>query len=459
MTDTALAAALGSRLREVYGTPVTISGLRHLTGGASRETWSFTAQVHTGGGADDSTGSASQSQRLILRRDPAGSSGAERMRLEAAVLREAARTGVPVPDVIDDCGSAPEVLGGAFMIMSCVDGEAAPRRILHDAEFDSIRPQLAYEMGTVLARIHAADAERVPGLPDGGDQLDTLYREYLESGAPLPVLEVAFRRLRENWRPPARTTVVHGDFRIGNLLVSPSGISGVLDWELTHRGDPVQDLGWLCTRAWRFGSAQRVGGVGDLDALLRGYADESGITVDSESVDWWQLFGSLHWAIICRQQAGRAGSGHDALELLAVGRRVAECEYDLLVELGLPMPSAPPDPADDDPDLFGEPTAAELLDAVGGFIAELADGASDRDRYRSRVAAHVLRIVARESQTGCAARRELGARLARAGFETESDLALAIRDGSADPVDADIAAAISTAVGLRLAVANPRYAS
>ncbi len=458
MTDTALAAALGSRLREVYGTPVTISGLGHLTGGASRETWSFTAQVHADGGADDSAGSASQSQRLILRRDPAGSSGAERMRLEAAVLREAARTGVPVPDVIDDCGSAPEVLGGAFMIMSCVDGEAAPRRILHDAEFDSIRPRLAYEMGTVLARIHAADADRVPGLPDGDDQLDTLYREYLESGAPLPVLEVAFRRLHETRRPPARTTVVHGDFRIGNLLVSPSGITGVLDWELTHRGDPVQDLGWLCTRAWRFGSAQRVGGVGDLDALLRGYADESGITVDSESVDWWQLFGSLHWAIICRQQAGRAGSGHDALELLAVGRRVAECEYDLLVELGLPMPSAPPDAADDDPDLFGEPTAAELLDAVSRFIAELVDGASDRDRYRGKVAAHVLRIVARESQTGSAARRELGAHLARAGFETESDLALAIRDGSADPVDADIAAAMSTAVGLRLAVANPRYA-
>ena len=197
----------------------------------------------------------------------------------------------------------------------------------------------------------------------------------------------------------------------------------------------------------------------DLGDLLRGYTDESGITVDAESVDWWQLFGSLHWAIICRQQAGRAGSGHDALELLAVGRRVAECEYDLLVELGLPMPASPPQAGDDDPDLFGEPTAADLLDAVGGFIAELADGASDRDRYRSKVAAHVLRIVARESQTGSAARTELGAHLARAGFETESGLALAIRDGSVDPGDADIAAAISTAVGLRLAVANPRYAS
>ena len=160
------------------------------------------------------------------------------------------------------------------MIMSCVDGEAAPRRILHDAEFDSIRPRLAYEMGTVLARIHAADADRVPGLPDGSDQLDALYREYLESGTPLPVMEIAFRRLRENQRPPTRTTLVHGDFRLGNLLVSPSGITGVLDWELTHRGDPAQDLGWLCTRAWRFGSAGRVGGIGDLGDLLRGYTDE-----------------------------------------------------------------------------------------------------------------------------------------------------------------------------------------
>jgi hypothetical protein len=126
----------------------------------------------------------------------------------------------------------------------------------------------------------------------------------------------------------------------------------------------VQDLGWLCTRAWRFGSAQRVGGVGDLDALLRGYADESGITVDSESVDWWQLFGSLHWAIICRQQAGRAGSGHDALELLAVGRRVAECEYDLLVELGLPMlrPNSSTPSAASSPN---SPTARRTATAIG----------------------------------------------------------------------------------------------
>lgn len=462
MADTALAAELATRLGEVFGTPVRISGLQHLTGGASRETWSFNAVVRPDG---DGTGApAAQPRPLILRRDPLGAPGAERMRVEAAALREAARAGVPVPAVVDDCGSAPEALGGAYMIMSRVDGDALPRRILHDAELATIRPVLAYEMGTTLARIHAADADEIPGLPDD-DQLDALYREYLTSGDPLPVLEIAFRRLRETHRPPTRTTLVHGDFRIGNLLVSPTGITGVLDWELTHRGDPAEDLGWLCTPAWRFGSPHRVGGVGDLDDLLRGYTDAGGTTVDAASVDWWQLYGSLRWAVICRQQAARADSDAqvDALELLAIGRRVSECEHDLLVDLGGEFGTAMPDTraavgGGGGGDLFGEPTAAELLDAVEGFITELTADSGGRDRYRGKVAANVLRIVAREARLGAAARAEFRTGLTRTGYDTESALALAIRDGSADPGDAAVADAIATAVRLRLAVANPRYA-
>ena len=395
-----------------------------------------------------------QRRTLILRTAPPDDIHAG-MELEAAVQAAAADAGAPVPHVLVASDSA-AALGNPFLICDEIAGETIVRRIQRKLD-DGGRRELLVQCAQALAAIHRAETT-APGLAEQ-DPL-AQWREMLDAMADTTAtFEWAFRWLAANRPAPSPTCLVHGDFRLGNLLVSPSGITGVLDWELTHRGDPAQDLGWLCTRAWRFGSAGRVGGIGDLGDLLRGYTDESGITVDAESVDWWQLFGSLHWAIICRQQAGRAGSGHDALELLAVGRRVAECEYDLLVELGLPMPASPPQAGDDDPDLFGEPTAADLLDAVGGFIAELADGASDRDRYRSKVAAHVLRIVARESQTGSAARTELGAHLARAGFETESGLALAIRDGSVDPGDADIAAAISTAVGLRLAVANPRYAS
>ena len=137
-------------------------------------------------------------------------------------------------------------------------------------------------------------------------------------------MEIAFRRLRENQRPPTRTTLVHGDFRLGNLLVSPSGITGVLDWELTHQGDPAQDLGWLCTRAWRF----RVGRARRRHRGPRRLAARVHRRAASPSTPSLSTGGSS--SVRCTGPSSAAsrwaaGSGHDALELLAVGRRVAEC--------------------------------------------------------------------------------------------------------------------------------------
>lgn len=451
-TSNTLEAQLTARLSTVLGSPCAISDLRPLTGGASRQTWSFTADTADGG-------DPAASRALILRLDPIGSEGAARMQIETDALIAAGRAGVAVPEVVDHSGAAaPDTLGGAYMIMERVDGEALPQKLLRHADYDNIRPHLAHEMGRALARIHSADADSVPNLPEE-DQLETLYGEYVAYGAPLPALEMAFRHLREGRRPPQRTTLVHGDFRLGNLLVTREAITGVLDWELTHRGDPVEDLGWLCTRAWRFGSPHRVGGVGELDDLLAGYAQESGIDIDPEAVAWWQLFGSLRWAVICRQQAERAYSeaGHDKLELLAIGRRVAECEYDLLLDLGWNPSYRHSEPIDASTDLYGAPTAAELLGAVGEFIAELAADASVRNRYRSKVAAHVLGIVTRESTVGSAARQDFAELVSQTGYDSEAALALAIRAGTADPDAPPVAAAIKAAVGLRLSVSNPKH--
>ncbi|MEU6371559.1 phosphotransferase family protein [Streptomyces sp. NPDC046909] len=451
-----LTTALSTRLSQLRDAPCTISGLRRLTGGASAETWSLTAAT-----ADD------PAAELILRRDAPGAEDPARMAREADALDEAARVGVPVPRLLDRSPRVPSAegagLGPSYLLMTRVPGEALPRKLLRDEEFADVRLRLPYELGRVLARIHhRMDPARIPGLT-AGDQLEQLRDTYDSIGDPLPVLELAFRRLSER-RPMAdRDAVVHGDFRNGNVIVDRDGIRAVLDWELVHRGDPMEDLGWLCVRAWRFGAEAPVGGFGPRSELFRGYAEESGTTPDPEAVHWWEVYGTLRWAVLCGLQARRARQrgAEDALELLAVGRRVAECEYDLLRLLGILDPAPVPIAeavSTADADLFGNPSAPELLTPVRELLTALSREADPRSRHLGRIAANVLDTVSRELSLGPAARARHVAALHRLGFDTERDLALAIRHGSVCPhTDAAVADVMRFAAVARLSVANPRY--
>jgi aminoglycoside phosphotransferase (APT) family kinase protein len=308
---------LADKLAAVLNSDVTVEELRRLSGGASRETWSFVAV-----GGDGSR------RRFILRRDPPGASR-EGMEKEARLLTAAAKGGVPVPEVVvasDD----PAVLGSAFLIMEYVEGETIPRRVLRDAQFAEARPQMARQCGEILARLHAIDPGSVGRLEEQDPMVE--YRRVLdELGQPHPAFELAFRWLEER-RPPARPpAIVHGDFRHGNLMIGPDGVRAVLDWELVHRGDPMEDLGWLCTKAWRFGVDLPVGGFGTYDQLLEGYAAGGGGPVTTEELRWWEVLGSLKWGVICIMQATTHLSGTvRSVELAAIGRRVCENEWDLL---------------------------------------------------------------------------------------------------------------------------------
>ncbi|MFD1811056.1 phosphotransferase family protein [Rhodococcus gannanensis] len=450
-TDT-LRAALERRIREVLGDACTVSEPTRLTGGASRETWTFTV-------SDPSSGS----RDLILRRDPPGFEDPQRMTLEAESFTEALRAGVPVPALVDHSSGhdhTADALGSAYLLMDKLPGEALPQRLLRDDRYAAVRATLPYELGRTLARIHHMDTDAVPGLT-GGDQVEHLSDMYRETGTRLPVLEIAFRWLREHRPLSARDTVVHGDFRNGNLLLDESGVRAVLDWELVHRGDPMEDLGWLCVKTWRFGSPLPVGGFGDRTDLFRGYEDECGIAPDPESVRWWELYGTLRWAVMCRHQANRGlVDGEDnTLELLAIGRRVAECEKDLLDLLGLGHDDAPvpvPDTAATD-DLFGRPSATELLDVVREFVRHGSAGADPQSVYLARVAANVLGVAGREAALGAELRTRHREALRGAGFESESALADALRAGTASADDPAVAHAVRQAAAARLAVANPRY--
>ncbi|HEY7070744.1 MAG TPA: phosphotransferase family protein, partial [Acidimicrobiales bacterium] len=151
------------------------------------------------------------------------------------------------------------------------------------------------------------------------------------AGEPHPAFELGFRWLDRHRPPPGRSTVVHGDFRLGNLIVGPDGLRAALDWELVHAGDPLEDLGWLCVRAWRFGAEPRVGGFGTVDDLVAAYEAESGTRVDRDALAWWEVLGTLKWGIICALQAATHLTGMvRSVELAAIGRRVCEVESDLL---------------------------------------------------------------------------------------------------------------------------------
>jgi aminoglycoside phosphotransferase (APT) family kinase protein len=286
--------------------------LRRLSGGASRETWSFTADA----------------RRLILRKDPPGAASGGLAR-EAGLLRGAASVGVPVPDVIAH-GDGSDGVGSPYIVMNHIDGETIARRILRDDEYASARGVMARQCGEILANIHRMPLDSAEGLPTD-DPLERYANVYKLFGQPHPTFELALKFLRERRPVTARRTIVHGDFRNGNLIVGPEGVRAVLDWELTHIGDPIEDLGWLCANAWRFGGELPVGGFGTYDDLVAGYESASGETVDRDALNWGEAAANLSWGVICIAQANTHLSGAvRSVELAAIGRRVCETEWDLL---------------------------------------------------------------------------------------------------------------------------------
>jgi aminoglycoside phosphotransferase (APT) family kinase protein len=220
------------------------------------------------------------------------------------------------------------------MITRRVAGETIARKILRDTEYEDARVDLAAELGRAAARVHRIDPALTPGLIEA-DPLLTLRQRLDQIGEPHPAFELALRWL-DTHRPAAShtTAVVHGDFRLGNVIVDGSGLRAVIDWELAHLGDPMEDLGWLCVPAWRFGSPLAAAGVGTRQQLLAAYTDESGLTVDPEVLRWWEVSGILRWGMICVTQAFTHTSGVvRSHELAAIGRRVCENEHDLFLAL------------------------------------------------------------------------------------------------------------------------------
>jgi aminoglycoside phosphotransferase (APT) family kinase protein len=449
------ARALGDVLGRILDAPV--DGLRPLAGGASREIWAFSVD----------------GRELVLRRDPATQGTAAgpfpgdrvaAVRAEAAVLEAAAKAGVPVPALHGhgDGGPGPDGspgVGGPYLLMEYLDGETIPRRLLRDERWARARSALPGQLGQALARIHAVPVDGLPLELD--DPLARLREWYDGFGEPRPAIELVLRRLAVNPPPPVPPRLVHGDFRNGNLMVGEEGLVAVLDWERAALGDPVRDLGWLCVKAWRFGAPAPVGGFGGRDELLDGYAEVAGWRPDPDTLHWWEVFGTLEWAVICRRQAERHLSGNEpSVELAVLGRRVCESEWDALLALGLASPLTVPDPlAEPDPDAGAaeRPTVDELLEAAGTHLDDEQSGPDARARFHARVAANALKIARRELRVGARHRAEHAERLAALGCADDAALAAAIRAGELDDRGDEVVDAVRAQTVARLTVANPRY--
>lgn len=314
-----LAPALGVALKPSLG-DVRIDDLRVLTGGASRATWAFNAVGDAG------------LHELILRIGPPDEIHAG-MELEAAALTRAAEAGAPVPRVLIASNSVAQ-LGNPFLVCDFVGGETIVRRIQRALDGVS-RADLVTQCANALAAIHRADASGI-GLASS-DPLDDWHAQLDEMGDTTATFEWAFRWLAANRPAESAKVLVHGDFRMGNLIIDtaehPARLAAVLDWELTHTGEVYEDLAWFCIRAWRFGAPESLGagGIGSVSDLLTAYEHASGTTVDRAAMRWWLVLSTLRWGVICRYQAERHLSGQTrSAELAAIGRRVCETEFDLL---------------------------------------------------------------------------------------------------------------------------------
>lgn len=317
---------LQHELSQLLRAPVQVDNMALLAGGASKQAWSVDAGTPMG------------MVQLLVRRAAGGAIYSETLTLEHEyqVLEAAFEEGVRVPKPY---GYIPG-LGrrDAFVMERLLRGETIGRRLVRRPELEQARRTLIGQMAEQAAKIHSIPRQRLPFLPGeraGGaaqHAVRQLERELDLAEEPHPAIELGLQWLRERMPESGETVVVHGDFRVGNLIVDEQGLVGVLDWEFSHVGSPVEDVGWPLVRAWRFGMDHlRLGGVGEAEPFLAWYNDSTGRQITPQELYYWEVLGNVRWAVGSLTQARRRLSGQErSVELAVLGRLAAEVEYEIL---------------------------------------------------------------------------------------------------------------------------------
>ncbi len=441
--------------RRTLGKDGELSGLRRLSGGASMESWAF----------------AYGGEEFVLRRLPAGISPDDEglrgvpLATQADIINLAVQSGVTAPTVrarlLPDDG-----LGEGF-VMDKAEGETLPHKILGNPEFAEAEGKLTDQCAAELWNIHNIDPGPLSDNLEYYTPLDLIglqQDKYDEIGGAIPIYEYAFHWLTENAPVSEARKLVHGDFRMGNLMIKPSGLSAVLDWELARLGDPVQDLAYLCTPSWRFGHYEKVaGGFDTAEAFLAAYARHSGETVDPDRFRFWLIYSTVWWGVACLVMGEIWRShGDRSLERTVIGRRVSEVEIDLalLFEEILPrdictslnweMPEAQ--------DAKGEIGYHELLTALSEWNSKTVQPElKGHDRFQSKVAGNALGIAQRQASFGHAFQAASNERLKAIGFD-HGQLCTALSEGRVGPEHPGLWDHLRLSALERLSIDQPKYA-
>jgi len=361
-------------------------GLHRLTGGATMESWRFTC------GAEG----------FVLRRAPSLEFMEDRPYghdVEAAVIRAASAAGVTAPDVIVELD--PEDRIGSGFVMRALPGTPNPKQILQFDDPDTLLREAARD----LARIHSLGREDVPDavpVMDYREAIADLRQQFEDAGGDRPIIALGLKWMEDNCPDPVEPVLVHGDYRMGNVLAEPGKLTGVLDWELAHFGDRHEDLAFGCMAVWRFARYDRPAlGLGSLEDYFAAYATESGVKVDRERFRYWLIHRTVWWALGCLKMAQHWRSGQDRmLERVVISRRTSEQELDLLMLL---EEDAPEDGEKVDLHLdpmslseAGEANITEIATAVSEWLSTIKDQVLGHDRFQLAVARNALGVIARQ---------------------------------------------------------------
>ena len=325
--------AIADWLAAKTGKPVQLGNVRALSGGAIQENWA--ADIDLG----------DEIIAAVIRCDaPSSVSDSLSRQQEFALLKAAFANGVTVPGPL--WLGDPALLGRDFFIMRRAAGTAAGHKLVRDLSLAKDRPALTRQLGRELARIHAIKPPRddldflpVPEIHPAQEFINSA-RAFLDQyHSAFPALEWGLNWLQDNMPAQEALCLVHRDFRTGNYMVDENGLTAVLDWEFTGWSQPLEDLGWLCARCWRFGQQgddYAVGGIGHRDDLFAGYAEIAGRVPTAQEVYYWEVFAHLRWAMIAIKQGERHISGAEpSLELALTAHIVPELELHILRMTGL----------------------------------------------------------------------------------------------------------------------------
>ena len=287
-----LAAYVATRMPDASG--ITVANLERISGGASRETYRFVLSW--------TEAAQSRQRRLILRRDPPASLIDTERRVEFEAYRAFRNTSVPVPEMLW-LEEGNDALDHPFFIAEEITGFQAGPAGLFTAASDAVLNHVADRKWTILGDIARADPAPLAAIVPT-PALDHCWRRELDhwealidrdADQPLPITRAALRWLRANPPPPAqRLSIVHGDYRTGNFLYDAQGdIHGILDWEMAHLGDPLEDLGWSLQPVWTFGRQGLAGGLCPPARAVAIWARTSGLNADPAALHWWTLFNCI----------------------------------------------------------------------------------------------------------------------------------------------------------------------